>query len=435
MANTKVSAFTAASALGGTEVVGGVQGGANAKITIDQIKTYCRSRVDVLLDSDTKIATREGSQSNHIVRTAAGVYYAFWIANENVDLYYRKSTNYGVTWTAPVLVKAETMLGVAVWFDKWTPGDNGTAIHLAYYGSGANDVFYRRLDTADDSFGTELTVFNGVSAVSGANSCLSIAKAKGGKIHVAFDIDGGTEVGHYKSDVANTPTSFATTDGSGALNEGASTDYYALFPANLADTADIWAVFWDRSANEVTVKTFDDSGSSWTAIAESTAITSMVDITTTTAAPQFAGAIRNTDGHLMLVAWLNADTASATLRFWDVTGNGASAATLAAPVTIVTSTDDQALCAIGVDTTSDDLYCFYAGKTDGSETAFTALNIYYKISTDDGATWGAETVLSSMARAVTLLNCALETSGGDFAVMFGGVETIAGIGLYVSAWR
>lgn len=45
MADTKISAFTSASALGGTEILGGVQSSANAGVTIDQIKTYCNTQV------------------------------------------------------------------------------------------------------------------------------------------------------------------------------------------------------------------------------------------------------------------------------------------------------------------------------------------------------------------------------------------------------
>ena len=50
-----------------------------------------------------------------------------------------------------------------------------------------------------------------------------------------------------------------------------------------------------------------------------------------------------------------------------------------------------------------DWYCFYGGKSDGSETFLTSINIYYKVSTDDGATWGPETQLTGTARDTTWL--------------------------------
>lgn len=43
MANTKISDLTAASALDGSELLVGVQGGANVKITTAQVKTYAIS--------------------------------------------------------------------------------------------------------------------------------------------------------------------------------------------------------------------------------------------------------------------------------------------------------------------------------------------------------------------------------------------------------
>lgn len=416
MADTKVSAFTAASALGGTETVGGVQGGANAKITIDQIKTYCRHRADVYLGTADSSTMRNCGQSNRVVVTASGVYYQLFLSGDNSDFYWRKSTNYGLTWSVPVLVKATTGIGLAVWFDKETPSDTGTLLHMTYMESATHTVFYRSLDTASDTLGTEITVLAGASFVSGNNTCLSITKSKAGRILIAFDGDGGTETGFYKSD--DYPVTAFTVKGVATpLNEVAGTDYYLLFPGNAADTNDIWALFWDRSANELTVKTYDDSLDLWT---ESAAITGMTDLASTTASPQFAGTIRDSDGHLLWVAWENADTASAKLRCWDWSGSANTEKTNV----VSSSTDDQAMCGIGIDTTNSYLYVFYLGKTDGSETAYTSLNVYYKISTDGGATWGSETLLSQSARPVTYLAVSREFASADFAVTTGGAEVV-----------
>jgi hypothetical protein len=45
LADTKISAETAANALDGTELVLGVQGGANVKITGAQIRTYAQANL------------------------------------------------------------------------------------------------------------------------------------------------------------------------------------------------------------------------------------------------------------------------------------------------------------------------------------------------------------------------------------------------------
>jgi hypothetical protein len=428
MANTKISALSAASALAGTEELAGVQSAANAKVTIDQIKTYCRTRADVIVNGHVSTSVRIGSQSNRIVRTAAGVWYAFFTEGAGATIYYNKSTNYGVTWSTPIQIKATSAVrGIACWFDKWTPGDSGTLIHLAYYESTNHDVFYRALDTSDDSLGTEASVFAGASATNSGVECISIAKMRGGNINVAFNIDGGTEFGFYRSGDAG--ATFATGDASGAMLEAAA-DYFLLYPGNEADNQDAYLVYWDISADEISLKVYDDSGA---ALGTETAIaTTMVELVASAATPQFAGAVRNSDGHLILVAWSAADLANADLRCFDI--NGAASITEMTNV-VLNSTDDQAMCAVGIDTTADTIYCFYAGKSDGTETAYTSLNVYYKTSTDGGTTWGSETALTSTARTIQHLNCALEFASGEFAVSYVTTTTGAAVALLTSALK
>lgn len=429
MADAKASTFsTVTPAL--ADLATGLQGGANRNFSLQAIKDLFRVRADATIETNVSSNCLGGGfNAQHIVRAAAGVWYWFFASATNADLYYVKSSNYGVTWNAPVLVKSGiTLAGLAVWFDKWTPGDSGTVIHLAYYETTTGDVFYRALDTNGDALGTEITVFNGASGAAGANGALAVAKSRAGRILVAYDIDGGTETGFNKSN------DYPVTGFGAALgnpNEGASTDYYLLFPGNDADSADMWMVFWDRSANELSLKVYDDSANSWS---ETSIATGMTDLVASTAVPQFAGAVRNSDGHLLLLAWENADTVNAKLRCWDVNG----AASITEKTNVVTaSTDDQAMCALGIDTDADTLYAFYAGKTDGTETAYSALNVYYKTSANGGTTWGAETLLSGAARPVAFLCAAHEFAAGDFAVAWGGIELPSGTALTArcSAYR
>jgi len=98
------------------------------------------------------------------------------------------------------------------------------------------------------------------------------------------------------------------------------------------------------------------------------------------------------NSRIVVVAWNGVDTANADLLGWTVTESAITAFTT--PV-VSNGTDDQGLCAITTDLATGDWYCFYGGKSDGSETFLTAINIYYKVSTDDGATWGPETALTT----------------------------------------
>ena len=96
----------------------------------------------------------------------------------------------------------------------------------------------------------------------------------------------------------------------------------------------------------------------------------------------------------LLIAWSAIDTLNADLLAWKITE---SAITALGDV-VTNSTDGQGLAALAIDTRNGDLYAFYGGKTDGSETWLTSIHVYMKVSTDDGATWGAEILLTKYTR-------------------------------------
>ncbi|KKK51687.1 hypothetical protein LCGC14_3112480, partial [marine sediment metagenome] len=79
------------------------------------------------------------------------------------DLVYVKTSDGGATWGSRVVIHAGTIDSVSLWYDRWTLGDIGDTIHIVYLDTASDDVFYRDLDTSDDSLGTEITVFAGVS--------------------------------------------------------------------------------------------------------------------------------------------------------------------------------------------------------------------------------------------------------------------------------
>ena len=367
------------------------------------------ARYDVFAAGSSVVpGIRNCGQSNHIVYVSATDWYIFFISNDNSDVYYQKSDNSGLTWNAPVLIKATTGCGIAVWFDKWTPSDAGTLIHVAYMETAGSDVFYRSLDTASDTLGTEITVFAGASFSANANTCLSITKTREPKIIVAFDGDGGTETGTYESDdYPVTAFSALATD----INE-ATTDYYWLASGNETGTDEFYAIFFDRSAGELTLK-YGNGSAAYTEVALGT----LTNIASSTVAPQVAICI-GTNSHTYVAWWTNQDNAAADLNFIDITAG----ATVASLVKILDSADDQGGVALGTDTDNTDLYVFYLGKTDGSDTAFTSVSVNYRVSTDDGATWGNETLLSTFNRPLTYINCSLEGAGGIIPVAYGGTE-------------
>lgn len=330
---------------------------------------------------------QRSSQSSYLVKLADETVYCFFVSQIDNSLYYTRTTD-GHTWNDPAAIKSlgGVQSGFAVWYDKWTPGDTGTVIHLTYFDQTGDDVFYRAFDWTGETLGTEVTIFAGASTGAGANTCISITKAIGGNLYVGFDIDGGTEVGFYRSvDAGANWTSQAD------VNEAASTDYYYLAPGFAADTQDIICIFWDRSASEISRKLYDDSADSW---AETSIAGSMTAIPASTCAPQFSITVDDANNKILLAAWSNRDTANADLRFWSIDESSITEGTNV----VEDSGDDQQMCALSYNPDTGILYCFYGGKSDGSETAGTSIRIYYKTSTDLGTTWGSETQMTVGAR-------------------------------------
>jgi hypothetical protein len=95
-----------------------------------------------------------------------------------------------------VVVRAGTINCFDIWYDRWTPGNTGTLIHIIYQDSALADILYRNLDTAASdvlnptvasSAGGTL-VFNGatLTLITGTweQRCISITRAVGGNRRV-----------------------------------------------------------------------------------------------------------------------------------------------------------------------------------------------------------------------------------------------------------
>ncbi len=335
-----------------------------------------------------------GAGTNYLVVTPSGVMYFFFIERQSVDVYYTKSTDGGLTWRDALLVKTGNVISLAVWYDKWS-GLAGDLIHVAYVEDTVDDILYRNLDTTSDTLSSETTVFAGATAIGGG--ALTIWRSRHGEIRVAGSIDAGTEDGAWSS----TDVGATWADTIADPSEGATTDQYFGLPGWNADTADEMIVFVDASANGLSVKRYDDSANSW---AESVIIAdaSFVDVVATTSWANVAVCVDLANSRNIVAAWTGSDTANADLRLFFITD---TTITESGANVVLNSVDDQGLCAVAVDTQTGYIYVFYFGKSDGSETYSTAVNLYYKFTTDDGATWSAEIKLSVEVHSSNWLIC------------------------------
>ena len=352
-------------------------------------------RADVLATQTTGLAQFNGAGAQWLIphRTTAGTVYLVFV-DSGSDIAYKKSLNYGLTWEPAVVVFAGTATAVAVWSDQWSDIAAGL-IHIAYQESATDDTLYRTINTeSSDALSTQTSIFAGTSTATGG--WLAITRARGGNVYCYTCIDAGAEGGFFRLPNANVPN--GAWDAARTNPEAlATTDMALLFPGFAADNQDIMCIFWDASANEISRYVHDDSANTW---AETSISTGMTDQAATVAFPHFDGFVDIANSRIVVVAWNGVDTANADLLGWTVTESAITAFTT--PV-VSNGTDDQGLCAITMDLATGDWYCFYGGKSDGSETFLTSINIYYKVSQDDGATWGPETQLTYTARDTTWL--------------------------------
>lgn len=315
-----------------------------------------------------------------VVFTTTLIGYWFFIDADN-DLKYKKTTDGGATWGASVVCGvADTDFAYDVWFDKWTPGDTGTLIHLFWFGSTLDAVSYRALDTNGDTFGTQRTVFDGASAVGGRGSFVSGTKTRSGFLYCAYDIDAGAEMGFHRSTDGGATWSASLS----ATFVEATLDEALLFPAsNTGDNNDCWAIYHDDSADALTLKMWDSSAAAQ--VESATIQTHLAGITDLVHQHGFSGSIRHSDGHLILAAVSEYDTATSDHQVWDINGTGS----ITALTNITTNIDDHYHPAVFIDQLTDHIYVAFNGLRTGGETMGTATKIYYTKSTDGGTTWSA----------------------------------------------
>lgn len=339
-------------------------------------------RADIILNQSASNAQlNAGAATQYLIQTPTGVLY--WVyCDTGADVAFKKSTDGGLTWNAPTIIFAGTIFQISVWYDRWSNISAGL-IHCAYTETGGNDTLYRTVDTeSSDALSTQTTIFNGASAaISG--SFISICRARGGNVYCRTQIDAGVEGGFFRLPNANVPN--GAWDAARTINEASATlDMMILLPGWAADNQDMMAIFWDASANEVSRQLYDDSANTW---AETSIATSMADTGAGNSFPNFSALVDITNSRNVLIAWNGVDTANADLLCWVVTESAITAKT----DVVTNGTDDQAMCGITIDLQTGYWWAFYGGKSDGSETYTTSMNIYYKVSKDGGTTWGSET--------------------------------------------
>lgn len=338
---------------------------------------------DIAIDSSVSTIlerAKEGGTAFMLVDVSSSNIYQFY-KDSGGALVYSKSTDGGATWGAAVEVASNATYGPfmpSIWYDKWTSGDTGTKIHIAFGDTVNSRIYYINLDTASDTLSTPVIAEDIAGLGSDDSNATKIVKDRGGYLYIAWAVwTGAAFAGSFLRSI----DSGANWTARATVWEGDDNDAPSLqlFPANLADSHDIWAVYGDQSASEISLKTYDDSANSWSETSVTTAVSNLGfgDVR------QTAGAIRHSDGHLILAICSFVDNVAGDLLIFDINGAGS----ITQKTNIITDKDDWATVAVYINQNTDDIYVGWIGNPDGSETWTATVTIWRSVSTDDGVTW------------------------------------------------
>jgi len=336
-----------------------------------------------------------------------GLWGPYWInintaiivfSNGANDLKFARTTDKGATW-ATTEIEAGTVGSIAAWYDKETPGDNGTLVHIAWLdftdAGGSEDAKYVTVNVLDGTVGTIRTIDGGLTLTI-LEMRIAITKTVNGNLIVAFSSN--TEIECYRS----TDAGANWTDRADVFETTTEEDFVLLFPADV-DAGDAAALFWDRSADVISVKMYDDSANTWT---ETSISGSMFDDPTHIG---MDGAIRHSDNHLLMAAHSDEDTTTDDILTWELTVNSIASPTVTAQTNVVTDQAESGQVSVFINQQNDDVYVAYLKGGTWEAT----VDVVFHISTDDMSTWGTEQAYSESAADDFRLVQAGRTVGND----------------------
>ena len=312
--------------------------------------------------------------------------YVFYIGgSSDQSLVYRKTTNGGSFW-GPTVVIDTAIAGwtnVAVWYDRWTPGDTtGNLIHIAAVQDSSDDVHYTYLNAANGSLRGSLTVaLAGSTFTEAVDGPPSITKSAENNLFISCNftdytgLAGGAVAKSEDAGASWTP-----------YNTGWSTvaiDQVQLLP--LLTDNDIIAIRADTANNEMDYQIYDEVADTWAG-----SWTSIATMTEDTVYDQwFSASLRKSTGDIYLsFANFTANVAN-DIEFWSFDDD-------AGPRIWTKQTnlfDDNRTVMMPtpvVDDSNGDIYVAYLRGNLVYNSTTSDMGVYFKKSTDGGSTWEAE---------------------------------------------
>ena len=345
---------------------------------------------DETISVSPRIVVRRSGAATHI--------YIFFISSAG-DLSYRKSTNGGTSFaTAQTIDTGEDWATVAVWYDRWTPGDTtGNLIHIAATSTTNDKLVYFSLDASSDTAGTnndvDIDTWTDISPA--PDGCVSICKGANGHLYagciggtgpVGLQVGRSQDSGATWSDISSPASG---TDIQAEYNDDL--DVIRLHP--LKTDNDIILVAIDASAAQLESTVFDAVGGTWGTVTTVEAGPDAVSFVN----EMFGMALDKSTGDQFMVykdGQFNSHTTGANYFFTKF-----SDATRTWSVNVTITDNDTTNGAIMFDArggfslcrdeTNGILLMVYGASNDGD-------NLMYnmRLSSDDGQTWGDKVLVN-----------------------------------------
>lgn len=338
---------------------------------------------DVLIDDfPSGTAVDHNGSSPTVVFISDSVGYAFYVGVTG-NCVYSKTTNGGASWGSPVVADAQTdCIKIAVWYDRWTPGDNsGTNIHILTSDSGSDDLFYRRLDSTTDTF----TPIGGPVNASGAGqsgsfiaseNIPSITKATDGVLYMGIQDNSDSFV--IKCSASCETAANWTEAGTSPFD--LDVDWLTLMPLS---GGDVMAIRWDISADVIDSKVYHAGTGLWDPAWTTVDGAALNNVTYD---GHFGATVNKTTNSIYLAYAADVDTLGTNDDIRTASYNGV----VWTAKTSVLSNDAKGITGTKIATkqNTETIFVIYTARTTIG-TPNTG-NVYYKRSTDGMITWGTE---------------------------------------------
>lgn len=336
--------------------------------------------IDATTSANANEFIKSGSQT---VFTSDQTGYKFYVDLAGTCVY-SKTTNGGTSWGAAVTVDAQTDCeGIAVWYDRWTPGDYGNYIHITTMESASvvDGLFYNRLDTTNDGLWLASSTIN-ISAsssqtgslISGTNSH-AMTKSTSGEIFVTTSDADDSYIVRCSSN-CNLGANWTEAVMSPVLTQA--NNWSLLMPLS---TGGVMIINRNIVADDIRSSTWNGtSWTSWNAIDSNAVESGTYDV-------GMSATVDTSDGNIYLA--YGADHDNYTTLDHDVRTAKYSGGSWSLTTALFTNTTRGLHdVAIAIDSNKSEVYVAYTLRTTPAIT--TTANVYYASSTNAMSSWSAE---------------------------------------------